>query len=400
MAMTLRLDYLNGLLQEDKDKGIFRCKREMFTDPRLFDLEMEHIFEGNWLYLAHESQIPENNDYYTTSMGRQPIFIARNKAGELNAFINACSHRGAMLCRFKSGNKATYTCPFHGWTFNNSGKLLKVKDPKEAGYPDSFDCDGSYDLKKVARFESYRGFLFDSLREDVAPLEDFLGESKKIIDMIVDQSADGLEGLRGASTYVYEGNWKLQAENGADGYHVTAVHWNYAATQQQRKLKEAGDDIRAMSAGGWGKKGGGFYSFDNGHLLLWTRWDNPEDRPLFAERERLAAEFGEARARRIRQYEDFFNVSGMATPDDLEEFRACQQGFAGRAMEWNDMSRGSEHWVDGADESAREIDLHPLMSGVRTEDEGLFVLQHHYWQQQMIKALQEQQDQLIHVEGA
>ena len=108
----------------------------------------------------------------------------------------------------------------------------------------------------------------------------------------------------------------------------------------------------------------------------------------------------EARPRRIRQYEDFFNVSGMATPDDLEEFRACQQGFAGRAMEWNDMSRGSEHWVEGADEAAQEIDLHPLMSGVRTEDEGLFVLQHHYWQQQMIKALQEQQDQLIHVEGA
>ena len=106
-------------------------------------------------------------------------------------------------------------------------------------------------MKKVARFESYRGFLFGSLREDVAPLEEFLGESRKIIDMVVDQSPDGIEVLRGSSTYVYEGNWKLQAENGADGYHVTAVHWNYAATQQQRKLKEAGDDIRAMSAGGW-----------------------------------------------------------------------------------------------------------------------------------------------------
>jgi len=253
-AMSLGFDYLDSLLEEDKEKGVFRCKREMFTDPRLFDLEMKHIFEGNWLYLAHESQIPEKNDYYTTQMGRQPIFIARNKDGELNAFINACSHRGAMLCRFKSGNKATYTCPFHGWTFNNSGKLLKVKDPKEAGYPDSFNCDGSHDLKKVARFESYRGFLFGSLREDVAPLEDFLGESKKIIDMVVDQSPDGIEVLRGSSTYVYEGNWKLQAENGADGYHVTAVHWNYAATQQQRKLKEAGDDIRSMSAGGWGKR--------------------------------------------------------------------------------------------------------------------------------------------------
>ncbi len=90
----------------------------------------------------------------------------------------------------------------------------------------------------------------------------------------------------------------------------------------------------------------------------------------------------------------------MATPDDLEEFRACQQGFAGRAMEWNDMSRGAKHWIEGADDGARSIDLQPMMSGARTEDEGLFVLQHHYWQQQMIKAVKAEQEQLIHVEGA
>jgi len=453
--MTLGFDYLQSLLEEDKEKGIYRNKREMFTNPQLFELELKYIFEGNWVFLAHESQIPEKNDYFTTNMGRQPIIIARNKEGELNAFINACSHKGAVLCRFKSGNKSSYTCPFHGWTFNNSGKLPKVKDPKEAGYPSSFNCDGSHDLKKVARFQSYRGFLFGSLNPDVQPLEDFLGEARKIIDMVVDQSPDGLEVLRGSSSYVYEGNWKLTAENGADGYHVTAVHWNYAATQQQRKLKEAGDDIRAMSAGGWGKKGGGFYSFENGHLLLWTRWDNPEDRPLFNQRDRLVAEFdearadwmighsrnlclypnlylmdqfgsqlriarpisvdrtevtiyciapkgesAEARARRIRQYEDFFNVSGMATPDDLEEFRACQAGYQGRAMEWNDMSRGAEHWIEGPDEAAVQIDLKPALSGVRTEDEGLFVRQHEYWQQQMVKALEREADQLIHVEGA
>jgi benzoate/toluate 1,2-dioxygenase alpha subunit len=79
--MSLGFDYLDSPLEEDKEKSVFRCKREIFTDPRLFDLEMKHIFEGNWLYLAHESQIPEKNDYYTTQMGRQPIFIARNKSG-------------------------------------------------------------------------------------------------------------------------------------------------------------------------------------------------------------------------------------------------------------------------------------------------------------------------------
>ena len=452
--MSVGPDYLNSLLEEDQEKGLYRCKREMFTDPVLFEMEMKHIFEGNWIYMAHESQIPENNDYYTLTMGRQPVFIARNRAGELNAFINACSHRGATLCRFKHGNKATYTCPFHGWTFDTNGKLLKVKDPIEAGYPDSFNCSGSHDLKKIARFESYRGFLFGSLNPDVPPLLEHLGESAKIIDMIVDQSPEGLEVVRGSSTYVFEGNWKLQAENGADGYHVTATHWNYAATQGNRKEKDAGDDIRAMSAGGWAKKGGGFYSFENGHLLLWTRWDNPEDRPLHERREQLIQDVGEARAdwmignsrnlclypnlylmdqfssqlriarpisvdktevtiyciapkgesaearaHRIRQYEDFFNVSGMATPDDLEEFRACQEGFMGRSAPWNDMSRGAKHWIQGADESAKEIGLKPLLSGARAEDEGLFVVQHRHWLATMQKAVEQEQQQLIPAES-
>lgn len=445
--MQINVDYLDSLLEKDKEKGLFRCKREMFTNEDLFDLEMKHIFEGNWIYLAHESQLPKVNDYYTTKIGRQPIFITRNKDGVLNAFINACAHRGATLARFKHGNKATYTCPFHGWTFNNSGKLLKIKDPSDTGYPDNFNKDGSHDLKKIARFESYRGFLFGSMNPDVVSLEEHLGESRKIIDMIVDQSPEGLEVLRGSSTYVYEGNWKLQAENGADGYHVTAVHWNYAATQAARKERDAGGDgIKAMSAGGWAKKGGGSYSFENGHLLLWTRWDNPEDRPLYPVRDQVAERVGEnqaewminnsrnlclypnvylmdqfssqirvlrplsvdrtevtiyciapkgesaeARARRIRQYEDFFNASGMATPDDLEEFRACQEGFNGSYFVWNDMSRGAEHWVDGPDAEADKIGLKPILSGVKTEDEGLYVAQHTYWLEQMKKALAAEQ---------
>jgi benzoate/toluate 1,2-dioxygenase alpha subunit len=434
---------IDDFLVENKETGDYRLHRSAFTDEALFELEMKHIFEGNWIYLAHESQIPNNNDYYTTHIGRQPVVIARNRQGQLNAFINACSHRGATLCRHKRGNKATYTCPFHGWTFNNSGKLLKVKDPEGAGYPECFNKEGSHDLKKVARFESYRGFLFGSLNADVKPLTEFLGEAARIIDMIVDQSADGLEVLRGASTYTFEGNWKLQAENGADGYHVSAVHWNYAATTNQRKQREAGvDQIRAMDAGKWGQQGGGFYAFDHGHVLLWTKWANPEDRPNFSRRDEFAARSGEAtadwmiqhsrnlclypnvylmdqfgsqirllrpisvnktevtiyciapkgesaesRARRIRQYEDFFNVSGMATPDDLEEFRACQEGYAGRALEWNDMSRGSTHWIDGGDAAADAIGLKPVMSGVKTEDEGLYTVQHRYWMEEMKKAL-------------
>jgi benzoate/toluate 1,2-dioxygenase alpha subunit len=434
---------IDDLLIENKNTGNYQLHRSVFTDEELFELEMKYIFEGNWIYLAHESQIPNINDYYTLTMGRQPVVIARNKNGELNAFLNTCTHRGATLCRYKKGNKSSYTCPFHGWTFNNSGKLLKVKDPENAGYPDSFNCDGSHNLKHIAKFENYKGFLFGSLNADVKPLSEFLGEATNIIDMIVDQSDDGLEVLKGSSTYTFDGNWKLQAENGADGYHVTATHWNYAATTARRSEQESRKDgIKAMSASKWGQQGGGFYAFDHGHILLWTQWANPEDRPNFPRHEEFTEKFGKARAdwmiersrnlclypnvylmdqfgsqirllrpiskdktevtiyciapkgedaisraKRIRQYEDFFNASGMATPDDLEEFRACQEGYYASNVEWNDMTRGSMHWVDGADEAAKSINMKPLMSGVKTEDEGLYVIQHQYWAKEMKKAI-------------
>jgi benzoate/toluate 1,2-dioxygenase alpha subunit len=434
----LNKEYVESLLQHDVAKGLYRHKRESFTNPDLFELEMKYIFENNWIYLAHESQITELNDYFTTYIGRQSIFISRNKEGELNAFINACSHRGAQLCRYKKGNKTTYTCPFHGWTFNNSGKLLKVKDGKGAGYPEGFNTNGSHDLKKVARFESYKGFLFGSLNPDSSSLEEYLGDTVKIIDQMVDQSEFGLEVVKGSSTYTYDANWKLQMENGADGYHVSSVHWNYVATMGNRKE----EGVQAVDPNGWSKSVGGVYGFENGHMLLWTKMLNPEVRPLYSQLDRLNSTLGEEktnfiinetrnlalypnvylmdqfstqirvlrpisvnktevtiycfapknepatdRALRLRQYEDFFNVTGMGTPDDLEEFRSCQESYLSKAMPWNDVSRGAEHWVYGPDEHATAMGINPKLSGNRSEDEGLFLMQHEYWADEMKKAL-------------
>ena len=192
---------------DDAEAGVHRANRRIFTDEQIFELEMKHLFEGNWIYLAHESQVANPGDYFTTSMGRQPVVVTRDKDGELHLLINACAHRGAMICRRKTDNRTTLTCPFHGWTFRNDGTLLKVKDPDGAGYPATFDRDGSHNMTKVARFESYRGFLFGSLNPDVSTLAEHLGDTTKVIDMLVDQSPEGLEVLRGASTYTYDGNW-------------------------------------------------------------------------------------------------------------------------------------------------------------------------------------------------
>jgi len=277
----------------------------------------------------------------------------------------------------------------------------------------------------------------------VPSLEEHLGDTTKVIDMLVDQSPDGLEVLRGSSTYTFDGNWKVQAENGADGYHVSAVHWNYAATTSRRNNGESANTTKALDAGGWGKSGGGYWSYPNGHLCLWTWAANPQDRPLWDSMDELKKTHGdakgefmvkgsrnlclypnvylmdqfstqirhfrpiapdktevtiyciapkgeskEARAHRIRQYEDFFNASGMATPDDLEEFRSCQLTFQATAAPWNDMSRGAEHWLTGPDPVATALGMDGVISaGVKNEDEGLFAVQHGYWRSTLLAAL-------------
>lgn len=437
---------IKNSIRIDKEQGVYQCNRGIFTDPAIFELEMKAIFEGNWVYMAHESQVAEPGDYYTLTMGRQPVIITRDKHGQLHAMINSCSHRGAMLASRKTGNKATFTCPFHGWTFNNAGNLLKAKDEKVGGYPPCFKQAGSHDLKHLPRFASYRGFLFGSLSDQVLPLEEYLGDTRQVLDLIVDQAEDGIEILTGASSYTYDGNWKLQMENGVDGYHVSVVHWNYVSTMSRRS--HDANSTQTLDATCWSKSTGGVYGFEHGHMLLWTRAINPEVRPVFKHFRRLSDRFGETRADfmvnhtrnlciypnlylmdqfstqlrvmrpiavdktevttfcfapkgesaedralRIRQYEDFFNVSGMGTPDDLEEFRACQQGYLAGNMPWSDISRRATRWLEGPDDNARAMAIRPLMSGLRAEDEALYIPHHHHWQQTLLRSLNDDEVQ-------
>ena len=109
------------------------------------------------------------------------------------------------------------------------------------------------------------------------------------------------------------------------------------------------------------------------------------------------SESKENRANRIRQYEDFFNASGMATPDDLEEFRSCNKTYWARTAKWNDMTRGSAHEIQGPDEQARALGMDRVIaSGVRTEDEGLYPIQHTFWKEVMDKGLAEEEREAEH----
>lgn len=423
------------VLHKDGQRAV---DRRIFVDPELFELEQRQIWEKVWVYVAHESQLPKPKDYITGWIGRAPIVVNRDKTGQLNAFVNICSHRGATLCRTSKGSASNFVCSFHGWAYDAKGNLLAAMNEVGAGYPESFD-KSKRGLTKV-RLENYRGFLFATLNQQAEPLVDYLAESKTFIDIVVDQAPAGIELLKGRSVYTYEGNWKLQAENGVDGYHVDSVHANYVQMIKNRaKINAEGKALKVMAVGDFTRNRGGYYDLGNGHTLIWTDVTNPQDRPLYARREELAARMGKEkadwavgrsrnlllypnmflmdqmgtqirmfrplsvdrtevtihcfapvgeapaeRAKRIRQYEDFFNASGMATPDDLTEFNETQKGCRSHSIvRWSDMSRGAAHEIAGADDVATELGIAPGSSGAKVSDEGIFLAQHERWAQLM-----------------
>ncbi|MGB5856609.1 MAG: Rieske 2Fe-2S domain-containing protein, partial [Oceanisphaera sp.] len=83
-------DFVQGCLDFKPEQGVYRIAREMFTDQALFDLEMEMIFEKQWIFACHESQIANPNDFITMQAGRQPMIITRDGKGELHAMANTC----------------------------------------------------------------------------------------------------------------------------------------------------------------------------------------------------------------------------------------------------------------------------------------------------------------------
>jgi len=443
-------DFVTGCLDFRPDDGVYRVARKMFSEPDLFELEMELIFEKNWIYACHESEIAQPNEFITMQAGRQPMIITRDGNGQLNALINACAHRGATLTRVRKGRQSAFTCSFHAWTFRTDGKLLKVKAPGE--YPEDFDL-AARNLKK-ARIASYKGFVFINLdAEGSESLEDYLGDAKVFLDLMVAQSPDGeLEVLPGRSTYTFDGNWKLQTENGLDGYHVSTVHYNYVATVVHRHELNAQKGVEITNTLDYRKLGAGdsetddgWFSFRNGHSVLFSEMPNPDVRPGYATiMPRLVKEYGQQKAEwmmhrlrnlnvypslffmdqissqlriirpvawnktevisqcigvkgesdkdrenRIRQFEDFFNVSGMGTPDDLVEFREAQRGFEGRMEPWNDISRGHHAWVAGPTPNAETLGIAPALTGAELTHEGLYVNQHGAWQGFLLKGLEQ-----------
>src|SRR6266545_3198377 len=185
------------LVQED------RVHRLIYTDPAIFQAEMTNIFGAVWVYLGHESQIPNNDDYITVRLGLRPLILLRDSNGKIRALFNRCTHRGTTLCRKDKGSARIFTCPYHGWSYLNTGKLRAVP------WPDGYACDfkeAKFNVAQVPRVDSYRGFI------------------TKPIDEWLDRQPKGKIAVCEANRLKFKGNWKLAYDNSGDGYHVVFSH--------------------------------------------------------------------------------------------------------------------------------------------------------------------------------
>lgn len=434
MTQPLTAADLDRLIDDRASEGWFSVHRDAFRDPAVFDLEMRHIFEATWNFVGLESQVERPNDFLATRIGRAPVVVMRDAAGQLGCFINSCRHKGAMVFHTDAGNGLAHTCPYHGWTYDSGGLCIAVTAKRQGGYAAAFDA-AEHDLKRVARFDSYRGLLFASLSPDVPPLADYLGDARRAIDLVVDQGPQGIELVPGAVSFVYEGNWKYQLENSSDVYHFVSTHTSYIEVLDKRRTARAAAAGSAASPASGpagspaaGPAGGSIYeniaaqkaarrgsfTFPHGHVLMWGENPGAASRPLypavaeiesrvgkvmakwmlyvrnltlfpnvqFAENASLQlrilrplavdrtemltycvapkGESPEARIVRLRQYEDFFNPSGFATPDDTGAYEACQRGGGARALDWQQgYARGMTAVRVGGNADADEIGIRP-----------------------------------------
>jgi len=377
---------------------------EIYTSPAIFEREMQKIFYGTWQYVAHESEIPKAGDFVTRRIGRQPIVVVRGDDGAYRLLMNRCRHRGALICELDHGNQSHFRCFYHGWTFENTGKLVHI--PKDDAYPADFDRD-AFGLTPVPRVDSYRGFIFASVNPDVASLREHLGLAASKLDYMIDASPTGeliLDG--GTHKTSFRGNWKFV---GMDGYHPPVVHQTafeifrrnaalenpevdakaaqaprktmndsplavsrdlghghamldvvpHRISEQEHHLEATrympgGQEYVAAMFAAYGPQRGAELIAVGGdpHLGLFpnVQMINQHVRivvPVAADRTdvylyaaRLGGVSDEFNEIRLRKHEEFYGPAGFGQPDDTEIFERNAEGLQAIVNPWIDISRG------------------------------------------------------------
>lgn len=381
------VDY-GTLIEPDRVNG------RLYRDTAIFDDELARIWHREWLYVAHESEVPQPGDFVTRTMGRQPVLVVRGEDGQVRLLLNRCTHRGNTICQAERGSTRSFRCAYHGWTFNSSGALQGV--PYAQGYDGTLRKE-ELGLVPVPRVAQHRGLIFASLSATGPSLDQHLGPAKRLIDQFVDLAPEGEITVRsGVLKHAYRGNWKMALENSVDGYHPNILH-HAAISMMMRGKTEIESVFGEQSAARARDLGQGVAQLDlnpvhaqHGGRVVPPAWSAEADR---AYRAAMAARVGPERTEQIlaegpphfclfpnlicilnqlrviqpisvdetvvlyyptmlkgapeeinrRRLSETYLIHGPAgrvAPDDIEIYERNQRGFEARMNEWLVLRRG------------------------------------------------------------
>jgi phenylpropionate dioxygenase-like ring-hydroxylating dioxygenase large terminal subunit len=223
-----------------------RLPLRVYNDAEIYQLEQEYVFGDNWVFVGHETEIPEPGDYVRRYIGEDPFIFVRDEDGETNVLFDSCRHRGSKVCRAEKGNTSHFRCPYHGWTYKNNGELAAVPQMQDAYEGMDLSEWGLLEPPKVAE---YRGLVFASLSEEVPDFDEYMGEFKWYLDIHFGLTEGGMVAVGDPFRYRINSNWKVGAENFAgDGYHTHTTHRSAVDTFVEKEWSwEGGRDYQFIS---------------------------------------------------------------------------------------------------------------------------------------------------------
>ncbi|MCE8526180.1 aromatic ring-hydroxylating dioxygenase subunit alpha [Ruegeria pomeroyi] len=211
--------------------------RGFYTSQAIYDHDIARVWNRNWLWAGHESQIPEAGDYVLLDYGSESIIIVRDRDGGVRAHLNICRHRGSRICTEAEGTARVFACPYHAWTFELTGEL-------RAGRAMGPDFDPSRWGLFPVRVTLFQGLIFVCCDADTPALEPTLAQLAPLT------APYGLDRLKVAhkASYPVPANWKLAVENYLECYHCGPAHQEYSRSHSLKSPKEMAELVGPLAA--------------------------------------------------------------------------------------------------------------------------------------------------------
>jgi len=200
-----------------------------FTCTDLLEREKQTFFRDTPLLLGMSADLPENGSYLATNETGVPILMTRGDDGEFRAFLNVCRHRGVQVVAGGRGRRGRFTCPFHAWTYRNSGELIAVN------HEDKFGCIDKGDRGLVALpAAEHHGMLWvkPTVGGDIDPDALLGGLGDEMESWNLPENPYSEHQVLDADI-----NWKLAIDTFGENYHFDVLHKDSLAPEIHGNLQ-------------------------------------------------------------------------------------------------------------------------------------------------------------------